>query len=81
MATAPTPIEKVITRALKVQDCTAAELASRIGMVPTNFSLARNSKRSFPLAALLSLFNLAGLTAEEQINVLGWIAYNQVLEK
>ena len=81
MANVPTPIEKVITRALKVQECTAAQLATKIGLAPTNFSLSRNSKRSFPLPALLTLFDLAGMTADEQIKVLGWIAFKQNIEK
>jgi len=73
------PIEKVISMALKKQECTAAELAARLGMAPTNFSLARNSRRSLPLAVLLQIFALAGISAEERIKILEWVAFKQVL--
>jgi transcriptional regulator with XRE-family HTH domain len=75
-----TPLEKVILLALRKKKCTAAELASLVGMAPTNFSLARNSRRSFPLPALLNLFNLADVAAVEKIKVLEWIAFEQVTE-
>jgi hypothetical protein len=74
------PLEKVIVLALKRQGCTATELAKLIGMAPTNLSLARNSKRSFPLPALLNLMNLAGVDAEEKIKTLEWISFNQILK-
>lgn len=65
--------------ALKKQECTAAELASRLGMAPTNFSLARNSRRSLPLAVLLQIFDLAAISAEERIKILEWVAFKQVI--
>jgi transcriptional regulator with XRE-family HTH domain len=75
-----TPLEKIILHALRKKRCTAAELASLIGMAQTNFSLARNSRRSFPLPALLNLLNLADVSAVEKIKVLEWIAFEQVTE-
>jgi transcriptional regulator with XRE-family HTH domain len=76
LATQPiTPIERVIALALKRHGCTAAQLAERVQMAPTNFSLARNSKRSFPLPALLNIFELAEISAEERIKVLEWVAF------
>ena len=69
----------MIVLTLRNKKCTAAELANLIGMAPTNFSLARNSRRSFPLPALLNLFILAGVTAEEKIRVLEWIAFMQII--
>ena len=81
MSIVSTPLEKVILLALKNHQCTASTLAELIGMAPTNFSLARNSRRSFPLPALLNLFKYAGVTAEEKIKVLEWVAFKQVLEK
>ena len=72
------PLEKVILLTLLKKKCTAAELANLIGMAPTNFSLARNSRRSFPLPALLNLFILADVSAEEKIRVLEWIAFKQI---
>ena len=81
MSIASSPLEKVILLALKRQQCTASNLADLVGMAPTNFSLARNSRRSFPLAALLNLFEYAEVAAEEKIRVLEWVAFKQVLEK
>lgn len=71
------PIEKVISQALAKQKCTAAELASRVGMAASNFSLARNSRRSFPLAVLLQIFNLAEISAEARLEILEWVAFKQ----
>lgn len=69
----------MISTALQKQKCTAAELADRLGMAPSNFSLARNSRRSLPLAVLLSMFELAEISAEERIKVLEWVAFKQVI--
>lgn len=73
------PIEDVIDMALNKQKCTAAQLAERLGMAASNFSLARNSRRSFPLAVLLSMFELAEISAEERIKVLEWVAFKQFI--
>jgi len=81
MSIVSTPLEKVILSALKHQQCTASTLAEMLGMAPTNFSLARNSRRSFPLPALLNLFEYAGVNAEEKIKVLEWVAFKQVVER
>lgn len=75
----PSHIEKVIALALKKQQCTAAELAERLGMAASNFSLARSSRRSFPLGALLQIFELAEISAEERIKILEWVAFEQVI--
>lgn len=77
LATTLNPLEKAIQQAMKRQGCTAAELADIVGMAPTNFSLARNLKRSFPLAALLSLLNLTEFTDTEKYKVIEWIASNK----
>jgi transcriptional regulator with XRE-family HTH domain len=74
-----TPLEKVIRRALKKQNCTAHQLGDRVGMIQSNFSLARNSRRSMPLPVLLQIFKLADISAEEQLRILRWIAFKQVL--
>jgi len=71
------PLEKAILKALATQGCTASDLAGMVGMAPTNFSLARNSKRPFPLPALLGIFKLANLKAEEQVKILEWVAFKQ----
>ena len=76
-ATSVTPLEKAISLALKKQECTATDLAIMLGMAPTNFSLARNSRRRTPLHVLLNIFALAEMSAEEQIKVLQWIAFEQ----
>ena len=73
------PIEKVISMALEKQRCTATELATRLGMAPTNFSLARNSRRSLPLGVLLNIFDLAEISAEERIKILEWVAFSQII--
>jgi len=73
------PLEKAILKALSKQGCTASDLASMVGMAPTNFSLARNSKRPFPLPALLRIFKFADLKAEEKVKILEWIAFKQEL--
>jgi len=62
---------------MQVQQCTATELANRIGMAPTNFSLARNSRRSFPLPALLRLLDLADFDADDKLKTLHWVAFKQ----
>lgn len=72
-----TPLEQAISRAMQVQQCTATELANRIGMAPTNFSLARNSRRSFPLPALLELLDLSDFDADIKLKTLHWIAFKQ----
>jgi hypothetical protein len=48
-------------------------------MAPSNFSLARNSRRSLPLAVLLRIFDLAKIKPEERIEILEWVAYKQVI--
>ena len=75
----PTPIEPVILMALNNQKCTAPELAIRLKMAPTNFSLARNSRRSLPLGVLLQIFDLAQISAEARIKVLEWVAFEQAI--
>jgi len=74
LATPLNPLEKSIQQAMKRQGCTAADLADLVGMAPTNFSLARNLKRSFPLSALLKLLELADLNSDQKIRVIEWLA-------
>jgi hypothetical protein len=79
ITTPASPLQKVIELALKEQGCNMAELADLVGMEKTNFSLAKNSKRSLPLGALLNVFRLAGIACAEQVSILEWVAFEQKL--
>jgi hypothetical protein len=80
MAAAVTPLEKAILLAMKRNGITASDLAVMVGMAPTNFSLARNNHRGFPLAALLGVCDLAGIDSDGKLKVIEWIAFEQVVD-
>lgn len=80
MAAVATPLEKVILLALKRNSITASDLSVMVGMAPTNFSLARNNHRGFPLAAILRVCDLAGIDSVGKLKVIEWIAYEQVVD-
>ena len=80
MAATATPLEKAILLAMKKSGMSASDLAIRVGMAPTNFSLARNNHRGFPLAALLRVCELAGLDSVGKLKVIEWIAFEQVVD-
>lgn len=80
MAAAVTPLEKAILLAMKKNGITASDLAVMVGMAPTNFSLARNNHRGFPLAALLRVCDLAGIDSVGKLKVIEWIAFEQVVD-
>ena len=48
-------------------------------MVYNSAHYALRHRRSLPLPVLLRLFDAAGVSAEERIRVLEWIAFEQVI--